>query len=111
MVGGGVEGLSSNHMSITTSQPPAPDKLLTDIATYAGKKKVGGPLAYRLARYCLMDALGCAFEAFGTPDCVKFLGPVMPGTVVPNGARVPGTQFELDPIKAAFDITCLVRWL
>ena len=88
-----------------------PDQLLLDIASYALKKNVGDALAYKLARYCLMDAMGCAFAAFGTPECVKFLGPQVPGTHVPNGARVPGTQFVLDPVKAAFDTACLVRWL
>jgi len=62
-------------MSTTVPRPRAPDALLTDIANYVGTKEVGGPKVYRLARYCLMDALGCAFAAFGTPDCVKFLGP------------------------------------
>jgi 2-methylcitrate dehydratase len=87
------------------------DPLLLDIARYAASKDVGGPAAYASARLCLMDAVGCGLQAFEAPDCTKLIGPVVPGTIVPNGARVPGTQFELDPIKAAFDISCLVRWL
>ena len=67
--------------------------------------------AYETARYCLLDTLGCGILALGFPACVKLLGPVVPGTVVPNGARVPGTHHELDPVAAAFNIGCLIRWL
>lgn len=88
-----------------------PDQLLIDIARYVSRKEVGGPAARKLARYCLMDSLGCALQALTTPDCTKLLGPVVPGIVVPNGARVPGTQFQLDPVTAAFNISCLIRWL
>jgi hypothetical protein len=86
-------------------------KELVALAKYTCSDKVGDARAYTHARYCLIDALGCAFEALGAPDCTKLLGPIVPGTVVPDGARVPGTSFVLDPIKAAFDTTCLVRWL
>src|SRR5690348_17010809 len=88
-----------------------PDQLLVDIARYTCRKDVGTPAARRLARYCLMDALGCAMEALDKPNCAKLLGPVVPGTIVPNGARVPGTQFQLDPVTAAFNIGALIRWL
>ena len=57
-----------------------------------------------MARYCLMDALGCAILALGHPECTRHLGPIVAGTLVPNGARVPGTGFCLDPVTAAFDI-------
>ncbi|MGH8473357.1 MAG: MmgE/PrpD family protein, partial [Gammaproteobacteria bacterium] len=67
--------------------------------------------AYRMARYCLMDALGCAILALGHPECTRHLGPIGAGTVVPNGARVPGTGFCLDPVTAAFDIGAAIRWL
>ena len=67
--------------------------------------------AYETARYCLMDTLGCGLLALNYPACVKLLGPVVPGTKVPNGSRVPGTSFELDPVTAAFNIGALVRWL
>ena len=87
------------------------DPLLLDIANYVSQPKVGGAAAYENARYCLMDALGCGLQAFEAPDCTKLLGPLAPGTIVPHGARVPGTQFQLDAVKAAFDISCLVRWL
>ena len=93
-----------------TTSPSTPDQLLVDIAQYVSRKNVGGATARRLARYCLMDALGCVLQAFDTPECVKLLGPLVPGTIVPNGARVPGTQFQLDPASATFNITCLLRW-
>ena len=96
---------------MAASSRPAPDQLLVDLADYATKKNVGSPEAYRLAHYCLFDALGCALRALDVPDCMRLLGPWVPGAEVVGGARVPGTHFELDPIKAAFDIGCMIRWL
>ncbi|MCX8115933.1 MAG: bifunctional 2-methylcitrate dehydratase/aconitate hydratase [Burkholderiaceae bacterium] len=90
---------------------PKPDKVLVDIADYVLKYKIKSAEAYETARYCLMDTLGCGFEALEYPACTKLLGPVVHGTVVPNGAKVPGTQFQLDPVKAAFDIGAMIRWL
>jgi 2-methylcitrate dehydratase len=90
---------------------PQPDKVLTDIADYVTKYKVTSQEAYETARYCLMDTLGCGLEALEYPACTKLLGPIVPGTVVPNGAKVPGTQFQLDPVQAAFNIGAMVRWL
>jgi 2-methylcitrate dehydratase len=90
---------------------PQPDKVLTDIADYVTQYSVTSRDAYDTARYCLMDTLGCGFEALEYPACTKLLGPVVRGTVVPNGARVPGTQFELDPVQAAFNIGAMIRWL
>jgi 2-methylcitrate dehydratase len=90
---------------------PAPDKVLTDIADYAAKFSITSAQAYETARYCLMDTLGCGFEALGYPACTKLLGPIVPGTIVPNGARVPGTQFQLDPVQAAFNLGAMIRWL
>jgi 2-methylcitrate dehydratase len=90
---------------------PQPDKVLTDIADYVTKYEVKSPEAYDTARYCLMDTLGCGLEALEYPACAKLLGPVVRGTVVPDGARVPGTQFQLDPIQAAFNIGAMIRWL
>lgn len=78
--------------------PAAPDPLLLDIAHYTAGPDVGGPAAYESARYCLMDALGCAFHALDAPDCTKLLGPDVDGITITNGARVPGTRFELDPV-------------
>jgi 2-methylcitrate dehydratase len=90
---------------------PKPDKVLVDIADYVLKYKVSSAEAYQTARYCLMDTLGCGFEALEYPACTKMLGPIVPGTVVPNGARVPGTPYQMDPVKAAFDIGAMIRWL
>jgi 2-methylcitrate dehydratase len=90
---------------------PAPDKVLTDIADYVSKYEVKSADAYDTARYCLMDTLGCGFEALEYPACTKLLGPIVPGTLVPNGARVPGTQFQLDPVQAAFNLGTMIRWL
>ncbi len=90
---------------------PDPDHELVAIADYVLDKDVGSAEAFTTARYCLMDSLGCAFLALRYPACRRHLGPIVPGTTVPNGARVPGTPYELDPIKAAFDIGCMIRWL
>lgn len=90
---------------------PKPDKVLVDIADYVLKYKIESAEAYDTARYCLMDTLGCGFEALEYPACTKLLGPIVHGTVVPNGTKVPGTQFQLDPVKAAFDIGAMIRWL
>jgi 2-methylcitrate dehydratase len=90
---------------------PKPDKVLTDIADYVTRYQVTSAQAYETARYCLMDTLGCGLEALEYPACTKLLGPIVPGTVVPNGAKVPGTQFQLDPVQAAFNIGAMIRWL
>jgi 2-methylcitrate dehydratase len=90
---------------------PKPDRVLVDIADYAASFKVTSREAYETARHCLIDTLGCGLEALSYPACTKLLGPIVPGTVVPNGARVPGTQFQLDPVQAAFNIGAMIRWL
>ena len=90
---------------------PKPDKVLTDIVEYVTKYKIKSKEAYDTARYCLIDTLGCGFEALEYPACTKMLGPVVQGTLVPNGAKVPGTQYQMDPVKAAFDIGAMIRWL
>src|SRR6266705_2233885 len=90
---------------------PPPDKVLTDIADYVLDYGIASPLAFETARNCLIDTLGCGLEALEYPACTKLLGPIVPGTVVPNGAKVPGTQFQLDPVQAAFNIGAMIRWL
>src|SRR3978361_847120 len=88
-----------------------PDKVLVDIAEYATKYKIESAEAYDTARLCLMDTLGCGLEALTYPACTKLMGPIVPGTIVPNGAKVPGTSYQLDPVMAAFNIGCMIRWL
>ena len=73
--------------------------------------EIKSELAYATARYCLIDTLGCGLEALDYPACTKLLGPIVPGTIVPNGARVPGTSYQLDPVQAAFNIGAMIRWL
>jgi 2-methylcitrate dehydratase len=90
---------------------PKPDKVLTLIADYAIKYPIKSKPAYETARYCLIDTLGCGLEALEYPACTKLLGPVDPETVVPHGAKVPGTKFQLDPVQAAFNIGAMIRWL
>ena len=98
----------SSHIS---NERPAPDKVLTDIADYALGYEIDSELAYTTARYCLLDTLGCGLEALDYPACTKLLGPIVAGTVVPHGAMVPGTAFQLDPVQAAFNIGSMIRWL
>lgn len=90
---------------------PEPDSVLVDIADYVLNYEVKSDLAYTTARNCLIDTIGCGLEALEYPACTKHLGPIVQGTVVPNGAKVFGTQFQLDPVKAAFDIGAMIRWL
>lgn len=90
---------------------PQPDQVLVDIADYLFHFEIRSELAFNTARLCLMDSLGCALEALEYPACTRLLGPVVPGTVVPHGARVPGTDFQLDPIRAAFNLGAMIRWL
>jgi len=93
------------------NERPAPDKVLTDIADYALGYKISSDLAWSTARACLIDTLGCGLEALEYPACTRLLGPIVPGTAVPNGARVPGTSYQLDPVQAAFNIGAMIRWL
>jgi 2-methylcitrate dehydratase len=98
----------SAHIANVRAQP---DQVLVDIADYVLNYRIDSREAYDTARYCLMDTLGCGLEALEYPACTKLLGPVVPGTSVPNGAKVPGTQFQLDPVQAAFNIGAMIRWL
>ncbi|NKI19871.1 bifunctional 2-methylcitrate dehydratase/aconitate hydratase [Paenibacillus dendritiformis] len=97
----------SSHLS---NARPDHDQAIKDIAVYVGRAIDSGE-AYRTARYCLIDSLGCGMLALRYPECTKLLGPIVPGTVVPNGAKVPGTSYQLDPVTAAFNIGAMIRWL
>ena len=90
---------------------PDPDKLLVDIAEYVSRYQIDSAEAYDTARLCLMDTLGCGLEALSFPACTKLMGPIVPGTIVPHGAKVPGTSYQLDPVMAAFNIGAMIRWL
>src|ERR1044071_3701985 len=96
--------------SSTTNRPPF-DPLLQQIADYVCDFKHPSQEALNTARCCLLDTLGCGLLALNYPACTKLLGPVVPGTIVPNGARVPGTDYVLDPVAAAFNIGAIIRWL
>ncbi|TVZ75831.1 2-methylcitrate dehydratase [Aeribacillus composti] len=87
------------------------DKLLEEIADYVLNKEIQSKEAFETARYVLLDTLGCGILALRYPECTKLLGPIVPGTVVPNGCRVPGTSYVLDPVHGAFNIGCMIRWL
>lgn len=93
------------------NERPAPDELLVRIAEYVTNHDIRSAEAYNTARNCLIDTLGCGLLALRFPECTKHLGPIVPGTTVVNGARVPGTSHELDPVTAAFNIGCMIRWL
>jgi 2-methylcitrate dehydratase len=98
----------SSHIS---NVRPDPDQVILDIAKYANEFEIDSDEAIDTARYCLMDTLGCGLEALSYPACTKLLGPIVPGTIVPNGAKIPGTNYQLDPINAAFNIGAMIRWL
>lgn len=74
----------SSHAGESTLRPE-PDKVLQDIADYVHNYKVDSDLAFETARLCLIDTIGCGLEALRFPDCTKLLGPVVEGTIVPNG--------------------------
>ena len=94
-----------------SAKRPDPDAALVAIAEYARNYSVKSAQAYETARYCFMDTLACGFQALKYPACTKLLGPVVPGAVMPGGARVPGLSYELDPVQAAFNIGAMIRWL
>lgn len=98
-------------MSHISNVRPETDAVIAKIADYADQYKINSAEAYDTARYCLMDSLGCGILALRFPACAKLLGPVVPGTTVPGGIRVPGTNFVLDPIQGAFNIGTMIRWL
>ena len=87
------------------------DRLLEEIAEYALSHEITSQEAYKIARFVVIDSLGTAILALRFPECAKLLGPVVPGATLKNGTRVPGTQFELDPVQGAFNIGTMIRWL
>ena len=87
------------------------DKEIIDIVDYVEKYEIKSDVAYETAWNCLLDTLGCGLEALEYDECKKLLGPLVPGTAVTNGVRVPGTNYELDPVQGAFNIGAMIRWL
>jgi len=100
----------SSH-DVRSAERPKPDYLLVAIAEYVSQFEVRSELAYQTARLVLRDTLACGLQALKFPACTKLLGPVVPGAMMPGGARVPGTSYELDPVQAAFSIGAMIRWL
>lgn len=90
---------------------PEADEILVELAEYAATYKPSSQEAVDTARYNLMDTLGCGLLALRFAECTKHLGPVVPGAVMPNGARIPGTDWQLEPVHAAFNIGAMIRWL
>ncbi|KAM7209618.1 MmgE/PrpD family domain containing protein [Naviculisporaceae sp. PSN 640] len=87
------------------------DPEITDIADYVHNKKIDSDLAFDTARWVFIDTLGCGLEGLRFKECTKLLGPIVEGTVVPNGTKVPGTPYQLDPVNGAFNIGAMIRWL
>ena len=100
-----------SNVDLRNAARPDPDPVLAAIADYTVSEPPASPEARATARYCLLDALACAFMALRSPECTKLLGPVVPEAGLRGGARVPGTAYELDPVTAAFNIGAMVRWL
>lgn len=98
----------SSHIS---NVRPETDQVITDIVDYIIDYRITSEAAFQTAHYCLLDTLGCGFEALTYPACTKMLGPIVSGTTVPYGAKVPGTSYQLDPVQAAFNIGTMIRWL
>nr|MBF0685405.1 bifunctional 2-methylcitrate dehydratase/aconitate hydratase [Pseudomonas sp.] len=96
---------------MTLNKRPDWDDVLVNIVDYVRDYPISSALAYETARNCLIDTLGCGLEALEYPACTKLLGPIVPGTIVPHGAKVPGTPYQLDPVQAAFNIGTMIRWL
>jgi 2-methylcitrate dehydratase len=90
---------------------PEPDAVIVEIAEYAANYVPKSREAFETARYNLIDALGCGLLALRYPDCIRRLGPIVPGATLPNGARIPGTDWQLEPVHAAFNIGAMIRWL
>lgn len=90
---------------------PKTDRVIEEITDYVLEKEITSAEAYTTAGHVLLDTLGCGILALRYPECTKLLGPIVPGTTVPNGSKVPGTSYVLDPVRAAFNIGCMIRWL
>jgi 2-methylcitrate dehydratase len=106
-----LEEASAGSKAMASHHRPAPDDALVGIADYVSGYEIKSPAAYSIARFSVMDSIGCAIEAQNFPECTKLLGPIVPGIVFPDGVKVPGGNLELDPVSAAFSIATSIRWL
>jgi len=98
--------------AVLDASRPDFDQVMQDIVDYVMTYDVTrSGEAMETARYCWMDTMGCGLFALNYPACTRMLGPVVPGAGMTNGARVPGTSYELDPVRAAWNIGAMVRWL
>ena len=102
---------SGNMYRLKTESDLTPDRLFIEIADYVLDYRIETPEAFITARLCLLDALGCGLLALNYPACTKLLGPIVPGAEVPNGVRIPGLPYRLEPVQAAFNIGAMIRWL
>lgn len=100
-------------MSVSTKEDnrSSIDSVLTDIAHYVYHYNIDSSIALERARLAFLDSLGCAMETLSSDECPSFLGPVVRGCTIMHGFRLPGTSFELDPVKGAFDMGTLIRYL
>jgi 2-methylcitrate dehydratase len=96
-------------MNSNDNSRPVYDQVIQSITDYVFDFEVSSQLAWRRARVALLDSMACAIE--GVPACAAFIGPLLKGTHVPNGFPLPGTPYSLDPLKAAFDLGALIRYL
>ena len=99
------------HYDMRSARRPDPDQPMVDIANYVADYYISSSEAYQTARHCLFDSIACALMSLDFPECVKMLGPIVPGASMHEGIKVPGTSWELDPVQGAFNIGCQVRWL
>jgi len=96
---------------VNVTEQKQTDSLIEEISDYVLNKEISSEEAFSTAHYVLMDTIGCGILALNYPECTKLLGPIVPGTTVPDGSRVPGTSHVLDPVQGAFNIGAMIRWL
>lgn len=100
-----------SYVDPAKNERPEPDVVLKRIASYVHKTPIESPLAFETAKLCLLDTLGCGLAALKYEQARNIIKPIVPGTTVPNGTRILGTGYEMDPVKGAFAIGTLIRWL
>ncbi|EKM54489.1 uncharacterized protein PHACADRAFT_258368 [Phanerochaete carnosa HHB-10118-sp] len=107
----GIRTMSHHADAAESAVRPEPDQVLQDIADYVHSYNIDSELAFETARLCLIDTIGCGLEGMRFEACARLMGPVVEGTVVPHGTKIPGTNFQVDPIRGAFNIGTQIRWL